>query len=132
MTTEQAVAVEVTVRDLDGAIEVTLSGVVDAALLGRLGEAVRAVAGPDKPTILNLEGLSLLDGDGFDALVGPLSWTGGFDGEVSVVCAHPRAADELRRWGVNPSVPIYCSVDVAVARSRDRALVSEDGEPSKR
>ena len=116
-------AVEVTVRDLDAAVEVALSGVVDPALLGRLGEAVRAVAGPDRPTILNLDGLTLVDGDGYETLVGPLTRAGGFDGEVSVVCAHLAASEVLRRWGVSDFVPIYRSVDVALERARERVVV---------
>ena len=115
-------SVEVKVRDLGSAIEVALAGVVDRPLLDRLGEALKAVSGSDKPTIVNLDNLTLLDREGLDPPADRLS--SGFDGEVALVCRRTTSVEQLRRWGVDRMVPIHRSLDAALERAAlERAAV---------
>ena len=51
--------IEVGLRDRSEALEVVLHRVADSAVLSELGGAVRAVVGPERTMVLDLNGLTL-------------------------------------------------------------------------
>jgi hypothetical protein len=109
--------IEVRLREWSEATEVMLSGVAEPGVLALMGEALGGVGRRDKPIILNLDELTLLDRGAFDALVHPLTPAGGFSAELAVVCGRPTGAELLRRWGLDREVRIYRTIDAALART---------------
>jgi anti-anti-sigma regulatory factor len=125
-TEEDEVAVEVSVRELNEAVEVSLSGVLDDDLMSRLGDSLKAaVASPGRATILNLDDVTLVSRAGVEALVAPLCGNDG-NGSVSVVCRRGSAAQLLRRWGLAQMVSIHHSLDDALAEVRRSTLARGD------
>jgi len=110
--------IEVSLRDRSEALEVILHGVADDALLSELGGAVRAVVGPERTTVLNLDGLTLVNPEALRALVEALVGDDQAKGSrVCLVCKRLTARGLLRRWKVTPDLAIYATLDSALAEA---------------
>jgi hypothetical protein len=83
------VTIEVRLRESGDATEVILAGVADGCTLAQLAAAVREVATEDRPMILNLDDLTVLDREPFTAPMRPSIPPGGFSAELAVVCGEP-------------------------------------------
>jgi hypothetical protein len=105
------VSAEVTISERGETTEVVISGALNDQLLALIADAIRAVAQPNRPTVLNLDNATLADRNGIELLID----TAGWPGPLGVVCARPATIDLLRRWGVTRTVAVFPDVAAFVA-----------------
>ena len=98
---------EVTVVDVQGEVDVYTAPTLDAELVGLID------AGREQ-FVVDLSGVDFIDSTGLSVLVKALTTLGGRGG-ISVVVTSERVAKVFRLTGMDASLPLYGSLDDALA-----------------
>jgi hypothetical protein len=77
--------------------------------------------------IVTLDGLNRLAPGVIAALGRVLAHVRGVGGEMALVTSRPEFVDELRRWEVEPAVPVLLDVDSATTAFQPEELSPETG-----
>ena len=109
------VALDIAVRSERGCVIAAVTGEIDISTVGGLRERLFELAEGSEPLIVDLDRVTFIDSAGLGALVGTSRRAAEHGGILRAVCTQPRTRKLLWMTGVDRRIPLYPSLDEALA-----------------
>ena len=107
-------SLRVSTQEIGGRLVLAFDGVLDVSSLPRLSDAFTRHLRPASTTVLDLDGITVLDDTAAGILLGAAARQRESGGTMVIVCTNPAIVDRLGRTGVGAAVSIASSVhDIA-------------------